>query len=306
MKKLKRKAAQTSAKKTAKKATKKSARAVTKKSSVKKSAVKKVVKKAVVKKSRVAAKPQYFFNWHDLMTPDAEAAKVFYSEVVGWAFSAQPPAYHVSMVGQTGVGGIMAMPPELGNMPPFWSGYIAVKDVDKACVQVTKLGGKVQREPWDIPETLRMAVVSDPAGAMFNIYTPLARGPMKQPTEGATGTVGWNELSTSDVAGSAKFYAKMFGWSRGDIHDMGPEFGKYHLLQVKKKNHAGIMKRPSFVPRDHWGFYFNVHGIDAAAERIKAHGGKVTNGPMQVPTGSWIVQGQDPQGAHFSLLSKTK
>ena len=301
MKKPKRKTAKKSVKKSTKKSAKKSIRAMTKKSPAKKS-----TKKIAVKKKRPATKVQYPFNWHDLMTPDVEGAKRFYGEVVGWDFSHQPPAYDVALVGGMGVGGIMARPPELGNTPPFWSGYIAVKNVDKACVQLKKLGGKVHREPWDIPDTLRMAVVSDPVGAVFNMYTPMPRGAMKQPSAGATGTIGWNELMTADVDGAAKFYAKMFGWSKGGVHDMGPEYGKYHLLNVKKKNHAGMMKRPGMMPRDHWGFYFYVHGIDAAAARVKSHGGKITNGPMQVPTGSWVVNAQDPQGAHFSLMSQTK
>jgi hypothetical protein len=38
-------------------------------------------------------------------------------------------------------------------------------------------------------------------------------------------------------------------------------------------------------------------------ERLKLGGGQVINGPMQVPGGSWIVQGLDPQGAMFSLVS---
>jgi hypothetical protein len=29
----------------------------------------------------------------------------------------------------------------------------------------------------------------------------------------------------------------------------------------------------------------------------------VLNGPMQVPGGGWIIQGQDPFGAMFSLVS---
>ena len=42
---------------------------------------------------------------------------------------------------------------------------------------------------------------------------------------------------------------------------------------------------------------------DEFVERLKASGGKVVNGPMEVPGGSWIVQGLDPQGAMFSLVS---
>jgi predicted enzyme related to lactoylglutathione lyase len=52
-----------------------------------------------------------------------------------------------------------------------------------------------------------------------------------------------------------------------------------------------------------WNYYFQVDGIGPAMERLKAGGGTVINGPMEVPGGNWIVQGLDPQGAMFSLLS---
>jgi hypothetical protein len=55
-----------------------------------------------------------------------------------------------------------------------------------------------------------------------------------------------------------------------------------------------------------WNFYFQVDSIEAAIERLKAAGGRVNVGPFQVPTGGWIVQGFDPQGASFCLLSGNK
>ena len=50
-----------------------------------------------------------------------------------------------------------------------------------------------------------------------------------------------------------------------------------------------------------WGIYFLVPEINAAVERVKANGGKILNGPMEVPGGDWIVNAMDPQGAAFSL-----
>ena len=46
-----------------------------------------------------------------------------------------------------------------------------------------------------------------------------------------------------------------------------------------------------------------VAEINAAADRVKSAGGKVLNGPMDVPGGSKIVQCQDPQGAFFALVA---
>jgi hypothetical protein len=48
---------------------------------------------------------------------------------------------------------------------------------------------------------------------------------------------------------------------------------------------------------------FQVDSVKAAAERLTAAGGTITNGPMEVPGGDHVVQARDPQGAHFSLQS---
>jgi predicted enzyme related to lactoylglutathione lyase len=51
-----------------------------------------------------------------------------------------------------------------------------------------------------------------------------------------------------------------------------------------------------------WLYYFNVADIKAAESRVLAAGGTVLVGPHEVPTGSWIVQAQDPQGAKFAMV----
>jgi predicted enzyme related to lactoylglutathione lyase len=49
--------------------------------------------------------------------------------------------------------------------------YFGVADADAAAGEVTRLGGTVQMPPMDI-EPGRFAVVSDPAGAVFNVMAP--------------------------------------------------------------------------------------------------------------------------------------
>ena len=46
----------------------------------------------------------------------------------------------------------------------------------------------------------------------------------------------------------------------------------------------------------HWAIYFRVPDIDAAAERIKANGGTILNGPMEVPGGDRIVNATGSAG----------
>jgi hypothetical protein len=56
------------------------------------------------------------------------------------------------------------------------------------------------------------------------------------------------------------------------------------------------------MPRPFWLYYVGVPAIDPAVETITTGGGRVINGPMEVPGGAWIVQGIDPQGAMFALV----
>ncbi len=245
------------------------------------------------------------FIWHDLMTSDVEAAKTFYKSVVGWDYTLQLPSYHVANAGGKGMGGIMLTPPEAKGMPPFWAGYVHTPNVDDTCKQVEKFGGKIHRAPWDIPGMLRMAVVADPTGASFNIMQPLTQSDGGLAEAGALGTVGWNELLSSDPEAAFNFYASLFGWTKGQGMEM-PGIGFYHVVQINGKDQVGIMQRPKAMPMSAWNYYFMVDGIDAAAKRMTDKGGSVMMGPMEVPGGSWVLTGTDPQGAFFSLMSTTK
>ncbi len=245
------------------------------------------------------------FIWHDLMTSDVEAAKKFYGAVVGWTFEAQIPDYSVAQTNGVGMGGIMATPAEFGKMPPFWSGYIYVTDVDASCAKIKKLGGKVHREPWDVPQVARMAVVGDPTGANFNIMQPFPREGGALPPASAMGAVGWNEAHVGDLDVAWRFYSEMFGWTKGTVMAMGA-MGDYVLFQIDDQDIGGMMKKQEMLPMPMWLYYFNVDGIDAAVERITKAGGKIAMGPHQVPGGQWIVSAFDPQGGNFQLISHIK
>ena len=242
------------------------------------------------------------FIWHDLMTTNVEAAKKFYGAVIGWTFTSQMQDYTVANVDGIGMGGIMATPPEMKAMPPVWNGYVFTSDVDAASAQAVKLGGKIYRSAWDIPEVGRMAVIGDPSGAAFIVMQPFSTQQQPEPKFGTVGTVGWNELHAGDLSTAWEFYSKLFGWTKGDAHDMGP-MGTYQLFQIDGKDVGGMMKKMDSTPLATWTYYFNVDGINAAAARITEAGGKVVMGPHQVPGGNWIVSGVDPQGASFSLTS---
>ncbi|MES2292432.1 MAG: VOC family protein [Pseudomonadota bacterium] len=250
--------------------------------------------------------PSQFF-WHELMTTDVKAAEKFYGDVVGWkaADSGAPgQQYTLFNVGDRGVAGMLAITPDMAKhgARPGWLGYIAADDVDQAVARLKQEGGKVYIEPQEVPGIIRFAMVADPQGAPFYIAKGLVANPPPPLASGTPGTVGWNELMTSDGQAAFAFYSKMFGWTKDQAMDMGP-MGTYQLFAAGGPAIGAMMNKPATIPVSFWGFYFNVPAIDAGVERIKAGGGKILNGPMEVPGGQWVVQAMDPQGAAFNLVA---
>jgi uncharacterized protein len=144
-----------------------------------------------------------------------------------------------------------------------------------------------------------MRTMADPQGAAFSLYEPAT--PPQPEAKPELGDVSWNELMTTDAAAGLKFYGEMFGWKERNSVNMGP-MGMYYVWG-RDWDMGGMMNKPPELAQvpPHWGFYFRVDDVRKGAERVKQNGGQVTNGPMEVPGGTWIVNCMDPQGAHFSL-----
>ena len=245
------------------------------------------------------------FVWYELMSPDPEAAARFYQAVLGWSAQPHPGAppdmpYLILSMEGVGLGGIMALAHAGEGAKPAWVGYIGVNDVDALAIQVTEAGGVVHRAPADIPGVGRFAVAADPSGAVFMLFKAQGEAPQQSPPPGAPGFPGWRELYADDGAAAFDFYAGLFGWTKAGDHDMGP-MGVYHLFAAGGPAIGGMMTKPPHHPAAHWTYYFNVETVEAAVGRVQAAGGKVVNGPHEVPGGGWIAQCQDPQGAMFAV-----
>lgn len=246
------------------------------------------------------------FFWYDVMTTDTNAAQKFYCDVVGWTAqdSGVPGNYTIFNASGRGVAGLMAIPEDARKMgvPPCWMGYIYVDDVDAIASRIVDEGGRLHRGPVDVPGVIRFAVVSDPQGAGFMIATPMTKDAPPPLAAGTPGTIGWHELYAGEWKSAFAFYEELFGWTKADALDMG-EMGTYQLFTTGGLAVGGMMTKPAAIPVPCWGYYINVESIDAAVARVTAGGGKILMGPHQVPGGQWIVQGQDPQGAHFALVA---
>lgn len=245
--------------------------------------------------------------WYELMTTDMKAAESFYTAVVGWTSEPFPgagqPYTALNRNGSVGVGGIMQRPAEV-KAPPFWAMYVAVPKLEDAVSKITSLGGKVHTDVISIPNVGRMQLLMDPQGAAFYVIEPASQ---EQRPEGAPeiGDASWIELMTTDQKAALKFYQDVFGWQTGQTMDMGP-MGTYQIFNRHDRQLGGIMNKPKEMANvpPNWQIYFRVPNVDAAAERVKAAGGQVINGPMDVPDGDRVLNALDPQGAAFGLHSK--
>ena len=109
------------------------------------------------------------FSWFELMTNDVEGANKFYTSLFGWGTKdmsmGEAGTYTIFDVNGEDTAGMMAIPAEAAGMPPAWSVYITVDDVDATAAKAEELGGKIVRPPTDIPEVGRFCVMTDPQGA---------------------------------------------------------------------------------------------------------------------------------------------
>ena len=244
--------------------------------------------------------------WYELMTTDMKAAEAFYTKVIGWKvapFEGSPEPYDMwTLADGTPIGGVMPIPQGM-NVPPHWGMYVGVARLEETVSKIERLGGSALSPVIDVPNVGRMRTMRDPQGVAFSLYES-STPPQRPEEEPQVGDVSWHELHTTDAAAAMTFYRDMFGWRETEVMDMGP-VGKYHMFSRAFMLGGMMNKMPEManVP-PHWALYVRVEDVHAAAERVKANGGQILNGPMEVPGGDWIVNGMDPQGAAFALHHK--
>jgi predicted enzyme related to lactoylglutathione lyase len=250
------------------------------------------------------------FIWYELLTSDPDAAADFYGGVVGWrsrSFAGSVHGYRIFSSDDSDIAGLMSIPPEAAaaGMRPCWLGYIGVDDVDATAAQIVEAGGTQHVPPTDIPDIGRFAMLADPQGVIFYVMKGASGETSTSFASMKVGHCNWNELATSDQTAALAFYRARFGWDKGDVMPMG-EMGDYQFLVHHGETFGAVMTRMAGGPPPMWTFYFGVADIDIAHKAASDRGGTIHYGPAEVPGGSFIVVGSDPQGAMFGLVGPRK
>jgi predicted enzyme related to lactoylglutathione lyase len=152
--------------------------------------------------------------WIDLMQPDLDATMAFYGGLFGWDFEVRTPpgaarAYAYARIDGllvAGVGGPLA---GTGD-PSGWTTYIWVDSADETAAAVVASGGQVLLAPVDLPHAGRVAVCTDPSGAVLGLWQAAENRGAE--LVNAPGTWNFSDLTTGNVLEAEAFYGAVFGW----------------------------------------------------------------------------------------------
>jgi uncharacterized protein len=268
--------------------------------------------------------------WVDTGQPDPQAAADFYGGLFGWDLEDRMPAgspgrYFVARLRGRDVAAVGSLP-EQAPPAPAWNTHVWVESADDAAAKANDAGGRVVMPPFDVTDAGRMAVLSDPSGAVLCVWE--AREHRGAQLVNEAGTWNWSDLNTRDPEGAKAFYAAVFGWETQSV-DLGggeatmwraPGYGDFLERTTDpdvRSRQADVGAPPGFedaigwlmpmksdrFPDDvpsHWQVTFSVDDADATADRAVELGGRVIAPPIDVPYARVAVL-SDPQGAAFTV-----
>jgi uncharacterized protein len=260
--------------------------------------------------------------WVDTSQPDPEAALDFYSGLFGWEFESMMPPGSPGQyfIGRLRGGDVAAVGSIPESMPPMamWNTYVWVESADDTAAKVKAAGGAVVMEPFEIMDSGRMAVFTDPEGAAFCAWQANQHRGAQIVNE--HGSLNFNGLNTRDPDRAKEFYGSVFGWTTlglgggfemwtlpgyGDYLERdNPDLRKLTTEAGAPEEFVDVVASINPIPDDqpdtpaHWGVTFAVDDADATAAKAAELGGTVVVAPFDAPWVRTTVL-NDPQGATF-------
>ena len=254
-------------------------------------------------------------SWVDTLQPDPDAAMAFYAELFGWEFAGpgempgDPPGrYFVARLRGRDVVGVGSLPAGSPPPGPSWNTYVHVASADEAAETARSAGGAVVTEPFDVPPAGRVAVLADPAGAVFCVWEPGARKGAQLVNE--PGAWAMSHLDTPDPDGAAAFYGALFGWTTETFGEGAGAITMFRLpgyvggepRQPVSREVVATMSAADGEAPPRWNVNFWDHDVDATTAKAVALGGSAIAPPFDTPISRMAVLA-DPHGAAFSIAN---
>jgi uncharacterized protein len=247
----------------------------------------------------------------DTWQHDAEAAVAFYTSLFGWDVEdTMPPGipgqHFMCRLRGRDIAAIASRPE---GAPPetAWTTYVWVDSADDAAAKVVATGGSVIKRPFESLDGGRLAIVADPAGAVFGVWQPGTHKGAQLVNE--PGAWAMSMLNTGDVEGAKRFYRELFGWETETFDAGGTELTLWRLpgyvggepeQPVPRDVVAAMAPLPAAAAAPHWSINFWADDVDAIAATAAAHGGSVVAMPTDGPGFREAVVA-DPEGARLSV-----
>ncbi len=259
--------------------------------------------------------------WVDTSQPDPEAALPFYGGLFGWELEDMMPEgsegrYFVGRIRGGDVAAVGSIPAGVPAMA-MWNTYVWVESADETAAKARDVGGTVAMEPFDIMDSGRMAVLTDPEGAAFCVWQAKSHKGAKVVNE--HGSLNFNGLATRDPEGAKAFYGAVFGWKTlalgagsmwtlpgyGDhLEEASPGLREQMAAMGAPDGFIDVVAALNPIADDdsdtpaHWSVTFAVDDVDATAAKAGELGGEIVAGPFDAPWTRMAVI-KDPQGATF-------
>jgi uncharacterized protein len=236
-------------------------------------------------------------SWIDYGAADVDAAKTFYSDVLGWTYSGGDPQYGGYLTCEAGGHAAAGMAPQQDpGDPPRWTTYFASDDADASAGRVKEAGGTVLVEPMDVGPLGRMVIALDPQGNPFGIWQAGEHTGVEIYNE--PGGLVWNEAAVEDKEGAHAFYSAVFGFTFKEFEGMNG----YATFSTGDGPLGGIGGHEPGSPKG-WTTCFSVSSADDAVAAVERGGGKVSTAAQDTSFGRFAVV-EDPWGAAFSVMQE--
>jgi len=110
----------------------------------------------------------------ELNTSDPEKAASFYGSLFGWKFDKMTMPggmdYFMGKDAESPSIGVWRKP--MPDAPDCWLGYVSVASTPAAVAKARELGAQVVKDGIVVPGVGEWAVLMDPTGAVFGVWTP--------------------------------------------------------------------------------------------------------------------------------------
>lgn len=239
------------------------------------------------------------FCWHGCISTDVDAAKTFYSAVMGWNVETMPMGDSDATMFAAGKNTLAHLsPPAMDGVPSHWSSFLRVDDVDASTKSAIDNGGQQIMPPTDIPPG-RFSVISTPSGAAMALFHE-ADPAVSHHLDTAPGQVHWVELHSKDIDTDISWLKNTFGFTTSE---MEMPFGPYHILKSGDNPRGGVMTSQAPEAPAHWLLWINVANVDDTMALVEKNKGSVLSPVMDVPEVGRMTVIQDPAGGVLGIIT---